>query len=78
MKADESEELEILVSMILDMINNPKIRNGQLVRTLMYCIAIIAIHNDVDIEIVSKNFREVYKRLSIALGTDSWFPPGQA
>ena len=72
------EDLEMLVCMVLDLVNNPKVKNGRIVRTLMYCICIIAIQNDVDSKIVVKNLLEVYGKLSVALGTETWFPPAES
>ena len=72
------DEIEILISMVLDLVDNPKVKNGKLVRTLMYCICIIAIRNDVNEKVLTKHLLEVYKKLSIALGTDTWLPPAES
>ncbi len=75
---NKQEEMEVLVSMVLDLVSNTEIKNGDIVRTLMLCISLVAVQNDVSEETVISHFRNVYKKISIALGKDTWLPPAES
>lgn len=74
----KNEDIDILIAIVIDMVNSQEVSHGRIVRALMYCICIIAINNDVDSKVVVKHILEVYGKLSVALGTESWFPPAES
>jgi len=76
---NEMDDIEVLISMVMDLVDNPNIKNGKVVRTLMYCISMIAIRNEVDEETLTRHLLKVHKSLSVAIGSDlSWLPPAES
>lgn len=74
----KDENIEILISMVMDMLNDDKIDKAKLVRTLFFCICVIAISCGVDVHKLEHILQNMYKRSSIAMGQSSIFPPGEA
>ena len=72
------DSTEILISLVMDMVDDASIDNGKIVRTLLFCTAFIALSHNVKLKTLEKILCKLYKRTGLTLGIETWLPPGEA
>ena len=73
-----NEDTDMILSMVMDMMNDPKIDNGKLVRACLFGACIIAIAHNVPKERLGEIMNIIYKRIKITTGLESIFPPAES
>ena len=73
-----TEDTDMIISMAMDMMNNPRIDNGKLVRACIFAACIIAITHKVELGKMTEILGILYRRISLTIGVESMFPPAES
>ena len=69
---------DMIITMAMDMMNDPKIDNGRVVRACLFGACLIAITHKVPKEKLIEILEILHKRISLSIGLESMFPPAES
>tara|TARA_Y100000401_G_C8325819_1_gene228205 strand:+ start:7446 stop:7673 length:228 start_codon:yes stop_codon:yes gene_type:complete len=72
------EDIDVLISLGVDLYNNPNVSNPKIVRASLFIACFICINHRVKLEKLIDILTEVFSKIKIAYGVESMFDVGES
>ena len=73
-----NENTDMIISMAMDMMNDDSVDNARIVRACLFAACIISITQSVKLPTLEKILTMLYRRISVSIGIESIFEPGES
>ena len=77
-KKMSNENTDMIISMAMDMMNDDSVDNARIVRACLFAACIISITQSVKLPTLEKILTMLYRRISVSIGIESIFEPGES
>ena len=73
-----NENTDMIISMAMDMMNDDSVDNARIVRACLFAACIVSISQAVKLPTLEKILTMLYRQISVSIGIESIFEPGES
>jgi uncharacterized UBP type Zn finger protein len=77
-KRMSNENTDMIISMAMDMMNDNSVDNARIVRACLFAACIVSISQSVKLPTLEKILTMLYRQISVSIGIESIFEPGES